>query len=252
MADKYFKDKLKDLVDRIKDLEHKIHPKPAPAPSPAPSPAPAPAPIYLKVPTKEMTGVSPFMTQLCATISSDLYAGNTKEDFTDLTVGYSLADVGLTEETSPKVILYSNNGIFEVTNPPFSIVVCDKTMIIGWRGSYTIMDWVRDFGFFISSSFRWFHVGKVVKVQGAYLSMIDNFMVDNESFILDTIKKDGITDLIFTGHSLAGGKLYIQEYIRCRGILHRLHYRHRDGIVYTSLTNQNYHPIILAFFVVFI
>jgi hypothetical protein len=123
-----------------------------------------------------------------------------------LHVGYNLADVGLTVETAPKVILYSNNGIYEVTNPPYSITIVDKTMIIGWRGSATIMDWVRDFGFYISSSFRWYNVGKVVKVQGAYLSMIEIFMVENESFILNTIKTNDITDLIFTGHSLAGSK----------------------------------------------
>jgi hypothetical protein len=90
MADnKDFEDKLKGLVDRIKEinLDNKIHPA-----------APAPCRIgtntgingitsidlFKTTATKKITGVTPFMTQLCSTISSDLYAGSTKEEFNDL------------------------------------------------------------------------------------------------------------------------------------------------------------------------
>jgi len=159
-------------------------------------------------PTKEMTGVSPFLTRLCATISADIYRNEdlTKE-FNGIIDGdggsYTAKGSGLTKP--PEVLLYENNGIYDDTNPPVVVVVADQTMIIGWRGSHTIMDWVRDFGFFVGSSFRWSKVAKVVKVQGAYMSMVESFMVTNEEIIFKTIKERNITDLILTGHSLAGG-----------------------------------------------
>jgi len=115
----------------------------------------------------------------------------------------TLEATGLSKQ--PEILLYENNGIFQVTNPPCVVVIADQTMIIGWRGSTTAMDWDRDFGFYISSSFRWQNVAKVVKVQGAYISMIDEFMATNEELILQTIKEKNITEIILTGHSLAGG-----------------------------------------------
>jgi len=245
----YFDDEFKKTFHAVKGLVNKLDPfgdhddddddaakaKAKEAPSfPDDGVKDALPPSYIKYPpTKEMTGVSPFMTRLCATISADTYNTENKEtDFSAITeIGTSkmvgstenqattggtnneemdscqkystLADTGL--QTQPEILLYENNGVFQPTNPPCVVVVADQTMIIGWRGSATAMDWDRDFGFYTSSSFRWQNVAKVVKVQGAYISMIEEFMITNEALILTTIKERNITEIILTGHSLAGG-----------------------------------------------
>mmetsp|Transcript_18641 Transcript_18641/g.20500 ORF Transcript_18641/g.20500 Transcript_18641/m.20500 type:complete len:507 (-) Transcript_18641:303-1823(-) len=245
----YFDDEFKKTFNTVKGLASKVNPfgdhddddaakakaKAKEAPSfPDDGVKDALPPSYIKYPpTKEMTGVSPFMTRLCATISADTYnTENKKTDFSAITeIGTSnkmvgtenqattggtnndemgscqkystLEDTGLKKE--PEILLYENNGVFEPTNPPYVVVVADQTLIIGWRGSANAMDWDRDFGFYISSSFRWQNVAKVVKVQGAYISMIEQFMVLHEDLILTTIKERNITEIILTGHSLAGG-----------------------------------------------
>jgi hypothetical protein len=174
-----------------------------------------PKPSSIKhVPTKEMTGVDPLYTQLCATISADMYTIKTSSDnFALSTDGYDFDEMGLSEP--PKVLLVSNKGIYLETNPPYVICAAGSKMIIAWRGSETIMDWDRNFGFFPSSSSRWKNIAKVVKAQGSILSMVEDCFAENEDFILEEIKKRGITELILTGHSLAGGaaqvaKLYLE------------------------------------------
>jgi len=81
-------------------------------------------------------------------------------------------------------------------------------MILGWRGSTNFMDAVADLGFFVSSSYRWSKVAKVVKVQGSFMALLEEFMIENEKFILQAIEDYDITEIILTGHSLGGGKLY--------------------------------------------
>ena len=160
-------------------------------------------PVAIKIlPTKEMTGLDPFYAQLCATVSVNLYKEGKLDDFV-LDQGYKLDSVGLTKV--PEVILYDNNGIFECTNPSFVVVVAGTKMILGWRGSQTVMDWDRNLGFHASSSFRWKNVAKTVKVHGSYLSLVEDCLIEHEDFILKEIKTRGITELIFTGHSLGGG-----------------------------------------------
>jgi len=167
------------------------------------------------LPPKEMTGVSPFFTQLCATICARLCNDkNNIEEFNDLVPkeyyepGYDLEAVGLSPTNPPEtvqIIKFCSNGMFAITNSPFVIMVTGTTMIIGFRGSHGLVDAIRDINFQPGSSFRWGKVGKVVKVFSGTISYIDNFMVDNEQLILNTIKERNITELILTGHSLGGG-----------------------------------------------
>jgi len=168
------------------------------------------APAYIMTPPPpSMTGVSIFLTRLCATISADCYnPNNSVLDFThNLSNGY-VGDLGFPEGAVPppvEVIRYANNGIFTNTNPPFAIVVTGHTLIIGIRGSSSLMDWDRDLAFFLGTSFRWNNCAKVVKVQGGYMALVENLMTDNEDLILQTVHDRNIKEVIWTGHSLAGG-----------------------------------------------
>lgn len=168
------------------------------------------APAYIVTPPPpSMTGVSIFLTRLCATISADCYnPNNSVMDFTNnLSTGY-VGDLGLPEGAVPppvEVVRYANNGIFANTNPPFAIVVTGHTLIIGIRGTYSLMDVDRDAAFFLGTSFRWNRCAKVVKVQGGYMALVENLMTDNEDLILQTVHDRNIKEIIWTGHSLAGG-----------------------------------------------
>jgi len=165
-----------------------------------------------KLPPKEMTSVSPFMLRLCATISANTYNDESLDDptkapedqYTDICKGYTLKETGF--KAFPNVILsHNHHKIIKATNPPVVIVVVDSTMILGWRGSANFMDAVADLGFFVSSSYRWSKVAKVVKVQGSFMALLEEFMIENEKFILQAIEDYDITEIILTGHSLGGG-----------------------------------------------
>ena len=170
------------------------------------------------VPTKAMTGLDPFYTQLCAQLSADMYKPEVELDSTSfcLDQGYDLDKVGLT--TAPEVVLFDKRWV--ATNPPFVAVVAGTTMILAWRGSYGgVMDWDRNIGFYASSSFRWKSIAKVVKVHGAYLSLVENTMIEHEDELVTIIQARNITELICTGHSLGGGVgkyLLGDTLLRCR------------------------------------
>ena len=100
------------------------------------------------------------------------------------------------------MLLYDDE--FKATNPPFSVIVAGKKMILAWRGSYSVMDWVRDFGFYPASSFRWKSVVDVVRVHGGFLACVESKLSMHQDFILQKIKEHGITEMLLTGHSLGG------------------------------------------------
>ena len=162
------------------------------------------SPTYIKnLPTSSMTnGIEEYYIKLCATISGCMYSSQPEgtDQFCNLDTGYKAA--GLDEP--PKVLLYDKQ--FKATNPPFSVTVAGKKMILilAWRGSDSVMDWVRDFGFYPASSFRWKNVVDVVRVQGSYLACVESKLSTHQDFILQKIKEHGITEMLLTGHSLGG------------------------------------------------
>ena len=121
-----------------------------------------PVPIFISAENlspKEMIGVPLLITKLAATIFHRLYnADNNIEEFNDSVPteyyepGYDLKAVGLSITSPPEkveIINFSSNGLFAITNPPTVIVVTGttSTMIIGFRGSQTVPDAIRDINF---------------------------------------------------------------------------------------------------------
>ena len=154
-------------------------------------------PQYIEhLPQKNMTGLEPDLVQLLSTISMQLYNNESSVEQFNFT-GNKYGTINST--------YYESNGIFECTNSPFVVVVVDHTLIIGWRGSTTLFDWIRDFSFNVGSSSRWGSLSTVVKAQGGYLSLVEDQLVTNEEFLLNIIEKQNITRIISTGHSLGGG-----------------------------------------------
>lgn len=148
------------------------------------------------VPTTTMTGVAPNTTRLCAAISGQIYNAKSVADF-----NLSNRDLKIDAE----IIMFETHQKLEETTPPFVVIVSGKTMICGWRGSSTLMDWVMDFAFAPVASSRWIKSAKSVRAQGGYCALIESDLSLHEDFIIDEIKKRGIEELVLTGHSLAGG-----------------------------------------------
>lgn len=148
-------------------------------------------------PTPSMTGVDKRITRLCAAVSGQIYFSKSRADFKLSNKHFGLDNV--------EIIKFDTHGKLAETTPPFVAVVFEKTMICGWRGSSTLMDWVVDFAFAPVASSRWIKSAKSVRCQGGYCALVENELSLHEDFLMDEIKKRGIKDLIFTGHSLAGG-----------------------------------------------
>jgi hypothetical protein len=176
----------------------------APSRSPA-SVASAPAAPAPQPPSQELTGVSPELTSICATISDQIYSAETINDFK------------LRNESNPsvtaQVVLFDNHGGLGATIPPFCVAVADSCMILAWRGSKTIMDWVSDVSYAPVTSSRWNQVSAQVRAHGAYASLIESDLATHEVWIVDQVQKRSIKTLLLTGHSLAGGLAQVAQLV---------------------------------------
>ena len=153
-------------------------------------------------PSTETTGVDASMLQLVSTVSASMYD--------DLSYPTSVPPKAFdfdgypTDLPYPELIFKTDNGIFTAMDVPFAIVAVDQTLILAWRGSITLMDWVRDVDFSYSASSRWSKISKVVKVHGGILSSVENTLVEYEEYLLQLIEDRKINQIITTGHSLGG------------------------------------------------
>lgn len=145
--------------------------------------------IFGYIATKDMTGVEPYMTQLCATVSNQLYNYYTAEEF-------KLS----TNDHKTEVVIYDNHGEkLKDATAPFIVTVSGDKMIIGWRGSNTMSDFLNDGAASPQSSFAWKKHSKTIKAQGAFTSIVTNDIVTHEEDIIREAKKRGIKEIITTG-----------------------------------------------------
>ncbi len=144
--------------------------------------------IFENIPPKEMTGVEPIMTQLCSTISAQLYSKKAKEEF-------RLS----TKDIETEVFLYDNHGDFHETSPPFLVAITGKTMILGWRGTNSLADVLNDAACSPQSSLAWRNHVKTIRAQGAMTSIVHNDIANHEMAIIQKAKERGVTEIITTG-----------------------------------------------------
>lgn len=150
--------------------------------------------IFGCVPDKEMTGVEPAMTQLCATISQQLYTKATAKEF-------KLS----TKDVKTELFIYDDHGDFFDATPPFLAAICGKTMVLGWRGTSGLADGLNDVAASPQSSLAWRKHAKTIKAQGAMTSIVHNDIANHEKTIIRKVKELGITEIVTTGQSLGGG-----------------------------------------------
>lgn len=156
-----------------------------------PSPAPNNTDAAVQSPGPDMTGVDVQVTRMAVTLSDQIYAVENLKDF-NLSTG----------DFKAEAILYDNELI--VAKPPMAIAVTDKTMMIGFRGTQTLMDTIMDAAFSPLKSRSFSHIAPSVHVQGGFNALVEGYLGKYEDYILTEIENRKIEELIFTGHSLGG------------------------------------------------
>lgn len=164
-----------------------------------------------ELPSKDLTGVSLGLVRICATMSQQIYTANSIQDFS------------LTNPDDPSIaadpILFDTHGTRKDVIPPFCVAVAGSCMILAWRGSNTIMDWVSDVGYAPVTSSRWRQVSTSVLAHSAYTSFVESDLASHEDFILQEIRSRKIDTVLLTGHSLAGGMAQV-AHLAIEGQLH--------------------------------
>jgi hypothetical protein len=121
------------------------------------------SPVTSEKPSDSVTGVSPEVISICATLSKLMYNVETKE-----------ADIEqATKILSPKFIKLETHGELKNVVPPFAYVICDECIILAWRGSKSIMDWASNASFAPVSYPRWSSISKSIKAHSAYVSLVE-------------------------------------------------------------------------------
>jgi hypothetical protein len=150
-------------------------------------------------PSKELTGVDPSLTDVCATISHQIYSATSKDSF-------ALSDA----DHQAEVLHFHDHGILKDTVPPFVIVESGDALILGWRGSTTLMDWASDVSYAPVASSRWSSITQNVRAHSAYSALVESDLALYEDAIIAAVKNNKkIKQIILTGHSLAGGMAHV-------------------------------------------
>lgn len=174
------------------------------------------------LPSEDMVGVEKDLLQLCATISGATYGGASESDFKDIL----LSKPEIKQAFPNLVVRFYQNGVtvgrngmlgaFSMNAPTLAAVTVGDVLILGWRGSVTIKDFIADASI---DSVGPFNGLKGLEVQEAYFSLIKkqylkyhykdiiNFVKGTYSMVPNKNVKDGIKikRIILTGHSLGGG-----------------------------------------------
>ena len=74
-------------------------------------------------PSKELTGVEESITEICASISNQVYSAKSKNDFR----------LEAREGRTAEVVMYDDHGEFSQTSPTFVVATAGGTLIMGWQ-----------------------------------------------------------------------------------------------------------------------
>lgn len=151
----------------------------------------------IQLPDKKLTGVDESITEVCANISHQIYSVRSATDFK------------LKEETTDadKVIIFDNHSVFNITSPSFVVAVTGDTLIMGWRGTQEIFDLVTDISLNPVTASELGKAASGIRGHGLMFSHVSSDLMIHQDEIIKYIKeeKNGITNIVFTGHSLGGG-----------------------------------------------
>jgi len=149
---------------------------------------------FKHTPPKEWTHVDDAMTRICSDMSARAYTSNSKDDFT-----FSRNSVNV------EAVIYDDHGDLDPVLPKFAAAITGKTMILAWRGSSQLTNFISDANFPTVTSSKWGKTSKNTRVHGGFLTFVESDLNIHEEKLIQVIEEKGITELITTGHSLGGG-----------------------------------------------
>lgn len=151
-------------------------------------------------PSKEDTGVDLPILKLAASVAGQIYSADEKEDF-DLS----------TPELDVEVLLLDRHGENSIVTPDFAMVKTGQTLVLGWQGSTSTMDFIIDVALTPISNGRLSHVSKDLKIHAGFQSIIENDITNHDEAIVAAMKEHNITTLVTTGHSLGGALAQVAQ-----------------------------------------
>lgn len=145
---------------------------------------------FSHMPTKAQTGVDVHITRLAATLSTQVY---------HLYTGKKDAFMLNTKSHDVEVLISDKQKGFEASNPTFGAVVSGDTLLLGWRGTQSLLDGLNDFAMSPTSNLAMRKHAKNIKLQGAMASLALNDIAIHEDFLIEECKKRGIKEIVTTG-----------------------------------------------------
>jgi len=193
--------------------------------------------LQVQAPGVEITGLDKSITEMCATVSAVLEDGasdvvlaltveasQTKEQRQEAkeyneTAFYNTIQTQVEKSGSGLQLLkddhiFDDHGELKFALAPMATAIVqtnsgEVTMIVGWRGTCTAVDWLQDIAVapIISKTLNEYAPG--LRVHAGMAALVENDMTTNGKTILKHIKDNNVTQVVFTGHSLGGGNAYV-------------------------------------------
>lgn len=148
----------------------------------------------------KITGVSEELCLVCATICVQIYDATAIRNF-KLPYG-------------AKVLDFTNHGSLDKFLPAFAIAKFNNCLILAWRASKNIMDWISNLSCTPVSSTYWSKIAPDLQAHSAYTKLVERDLSHHQSVIIKVIKNNkDIEEIIFTGESLGGGMANVAHVI---------------------------------------
>jgi len=145
-------------------------------------------PLYAPPPGIDYTGVSEDITEICASLSSQIYTAESKDYFRF-------------RQDGVRVLLLDTHDDLDAAVPAFALASYQDTLILCWRGTSNPLDVITDGAISPVSSSR---LPKLVRAHGMFSALVESDLALHRHFITKQLVGSSTKQIICTGHSLGG------------------------------------------------